>query len=149
MIPHFEHAGLLPGVVAGLEQYGLPIIVVDDGSAADTRSQLGAMAEKSHDLQLVFRPSNGGKGAALKTGYRRAFELGFTHVLQVDAEGFDDQVIYHCALERSRPRVIHYEWVHLPGTRKSALESFLEERGYILADCGEDTLAILREYRGS
>ena len=86
VIPHFEHAGLLPGVVAGLEQYGLPIIVVDDGSSAETCAQLSVLAETTHNLELVLRRSNGGKGAALKTGYRRALELGFTHALQVDAD---------------------------------------------------------------
>ena len=66
-------------------------------------------------------------------------------VLQVDAEGTDDQVIYHCDLERSRPRVINYESANLAQSRRNALERFLEERGYVLADYRTDTLAILKE----
>ena len=36
------------------------------------------------------REKNGGRGAALKTGYRLARERGFTHALQLDADGQHD-----------------------------------------------------------
>ena len=36
---------------------------------------------------VVRRDRNGGKGAALKTGYRAAFARGFTHAVQLDADG--------------------------------------------------------------
>lgn len=86
LVPHFEHAGLLPGVVAGLEAYDLPMLVVDDGSSAATRDRLAELAASHPRLEIVYRDTNGGKGAALKSGYRRARELGFTHALQVDAD---------------------------------------------------------------
>ena len=36
---------------------------------------------------MVRRDRNGGKGAALKTGYEAARTRGFTHVVQLDADG--------------------------------------------------------------
>ena len=39
---------------------------------------------------MIRRDSNGGKGAAVKTGLAAARELGFTHALQIDADGQHD-----------------------------------------------------------
>ena len=36
---------------------------------------------------MTRRPQNGGKGAAVKTGFAFAHGLGYTHALQVDADG--------------------------------------------------------------
>ena len=49
----------------------LEVIVVDDGSTDGTRELL---TELEHELidQLVFHEKNAGKGAALRTGFRRA-----------------------------------------------------------------------------
>jgi glycosyltransferase involved in cell wall biosynthesis len=64
----------------------LPVIVVDDGSAAPGRAavdELGA-AGLAH---IHHREHNGGKGAAVTTGMQLALELGYTHALQIDADG--------------------------------------------------------------
>jgi glycosyltransferase involved in cell wall biosynthesis len=45
---------------------------------------------------VVRRPHNGGKGAAVKTGLAAARDLGFTHALQLDADG------QHCATDIPR-----------------------------------------------
>ena len=39
---------------------------------------------------MIRRERNGGKGAAVKTGLRAARELGFSHALQIDADGQHD-----------------------------------------------------------
>jgi hypothetical protein len=63
-------------------------------------------------------------------------------VLQVDAEGADDHVIYACALERSQPRVMLYEQMNLGAERRAALAQFLLSRGYAELPSGGDSLAI-------
>jgi glycosyltransferase involved in cell wall biosynthesis len=63
---------------------------VDDGSAASARETLAKYAERHPWLRVEWRPHNGGKGAALKTGYRLAMRLGYTHALQLDADGQHD-----------------------------------------------------------
>jgi glycosyltransferase involved in cell wall biosynthesis len=90
LIPHFEHADPLKGVVDALAVHGLPCIVVDDGSSEATVAVLRELAERHPWLRIHLRGRNGGRGAALKTGYRIAFEEGFTHAIQLDADGQHD-----------------------------------------------------------
>ena len=66
-------------------------------------------------------------------------------VLQVDAEGADDEVIYASDTERLRPRVINYERTHLTEEKRQRLEAFLVRQGYrVLHWSGSDTAAILQ-----
>jgi FkbM family methyltransferase len=66
-------------------------------------------------------------------------------VLQIDAEGADDEVIYASDTDRLRPRLINYERTHLPEERRQRLDTFLTRQGYrILHWSGSDTAAILR-----
>jgi uncharacterized protein (DUF2062 family) len=56
-----------------------PVIVVDDGSTESLPELPGCT--------LVKLPRNGGKAAALRAGFQRATELGFTHAITMDADG--------------------------------------------------------------
>jgi glycosyltransferase involved in cell wall biosynthesis len=87
LIPIYQHREEIPGVVDGLLGYGLPVLVVDDGSDEETRRVLDELAARHEAVEIHRRPHNGGRGAALKTGYRLAFERGFSHALQLDADG--------------------------------------------------------------
>lgn len=69
---------------------GLTVIVVNDGSDAPTSDLLEQLSGRHDFLELVVRKANGGKGAAVKTGLRKADSLGFSHALQVDADGQHD-----------------------------------------------------------
>ncbi len=49
------------------------IIIVDDGSTDGTREILARLqAEESEDLRIIYHERNGGKGAALRTGFEAA-----------------------------------------------------------------------------
>ncbi len=49
------------------------IVIVDDGSSDGTRDILTVWREQQQpDLRIVFHPQNGGKGAALRTGFQHA-----------------------------------------------------------------------------
>lgn len=87
LIPCYEHGAPLRGVLASLAGYALPCLVIDDGSGPETREALEQLEREFAFVRLHTRPVNGGKGAALVTGYALASELGFTHVLQLDADG--------------------------------------------------------------
>jgi hypothetical protein len=52
-------------------------------------------------------------------------------VLQVDAEGQDDRVIYASAIEETRPAIIYYERASLKDSRGARLSRFLREAGYV------------------
>jgi polyprenyl-phospho-N-acetylgalactosaminyl synthase len=86
VVPHFNSRGAVRGVLERLSALDVPVIVVDDGSSAEDL-ELARGACLDHGAQLVEREINGGKGAAVKTGILAAAEQGFSHALQVDADG--------------------------------------------------------------
>jgi len=89
VIPVYNHELAVPAVAAALHGHSLPVVLVDDGSGETCRLALEQLARQTGD-RLVRRPVNGGKGAAVISGLREAQALGFTHVLQVDADGQHD-----------------------------------------------------------
>lgn len=90
LIPIYEHKDEISAVVDSLRPAGLPCLIVNDGSGAETRAVLEQLAARNPWLRLHHRAANGGRGAALKTGYRLAFEHGYSHALQLDADGQHD-----------------------------------------------------------
>jgi len=63
-------------------QVGLPIIVINDGSA-------DGLCLADFSVPVIYREhrENRGKGAALKNGLARAAELGFQYAITLDADG--------------------------------------------------------------
>lgn len=90
LIPVYNHPMVLEHTVDELLDLGLPVVLVDDGSDAPCRAVMDAIAAGCDQVRLVRRPSNGGKGAALKDGLRAALQLGFSHAIQIDADGQHD-----------------------------------------------------------
>ena len=86
VVPTLDNPRTIRRVVERLRPH-VPVIVVDDGSGPEARAELVALAREGL-ADVVHRPANGGKGAAVKDGFRRARDLGFTHAVQIDA---DDQ----------------------------------------------------------
>lgn len=77
-------------MVQKLAGYGLPAILVDDGSDAETKGYLAKILADTPSAILVTLEKNGGKGAAVMAGIDRARAEGLTHVLQIDADGQHD-----------------------------------------------------------
>ncbi|MDR1587411.1 MAG: glycosyltransferase family 2 protein [Treponema sp.] len=90
VIPVYNHGKAVGGVVKELKELGLPIIMVDDGSDGETKEALEKIRAEAPLVVLVRLSKNGGKGAAVSAGLEKAFELGLTHVLQIDADGQHD-----------------------------------------------------------
>lgn len=90
LIPCYNHAAPLAAVLARLAEFGLPCLLVDDGSEPVAAAALDALAARHPWVSLLRHPHNQGKGGAVMTGLRRAHELGFSHALQVDADGQHD-----------------------------------------------------------
>jgi FkbM family methyltransferase len=64
-------------------------------------------------------------------------------VLQVDAEGFDDQVIFSSSIPQLKPLVINFEAANLTPKRMGDLDMYLGNLGYVVSWHGFDALAIL------
>ena len=89
VIPFYNHPDAIGSVVNQLLPYDLNIIIVDDGSGAQAKQSLLPLLQPPK-VTLATRFLNGGKGAAVITGMREALKEGYTHVLQVDADGQHD-----------------------------------------------------------
>jgi glycosyltransferase involved in cell wall biosynthesis len=90
VVPVFNHG---PGLAALVDRLALPdlsIFVVDDGSDPDTQVVLDDVAARSPSVRLLRHARNRGKGAAVATGLRGAHCAGFSHALQIDADGQHD-----------------------------------------------------------
>ncbi|MDU6431746.1 MAG: glycosyltransferase [Pantoea sp.] len=85
VIPCYNHGATMASVLARLAPFKLPIIIVDDGSDAATQQQLAQL--HTDQLDILRLPANQGKGAAVIFGLRAARQQGYTHALQLDADG--------------------------------------------------------------
>ena len=90
LIPIYNHWRSIRATVERLSGYELPIFIVDDGSDVTTQQVLAALAGEFPSIRLFRLPQNGGKGAAVMCGMREALAAGFTHALQIDADGQHD-----------------------------------------------------------
>lgn len=88
VIPVYNHQHAIAGVVAAVLQHGLPCILVDDGSAPACAAILDALATQTPDSVYVVRSAqNYGKGHAVVAGFHEAVRRGYSHALQIDADG--------------------------------------------------------------
>lgn len=91
VIPVYDHEHAIGQTVAELERFALTCYLVDDGSGAACRDALTALGTRYPGWVRVLRHEvNQGKGAAVRTGCEAAFRDGFTHAVQVDADGQHD-----------------------------------------------------------
>lgn len=88
VIPHYNHGGTIEAVVAALRPLGLSCRIVDDGSDGRTQQVLERLlAREGAWVTLQRLPVNRGKGAAVMAGCEAALAAGFTHAVQIDADG--------------------------------------------------------------
>ncbi len=85
ILPAYCEEASIGGVIAGLKEQELDILVVDDCSTDDT----AAVAEEA-GAQIIRLPFNLGYGGALQTGYLYARNNGYDAVVQLDSDGQHD-----------------------------------------------------------
>jgi glycosyltransferase involved in cell wall biosynthesis len=86
VIPVYNHERAIGAVVGAIREQGVPMVLVDDGSSPACAEVLQRLSA-TPDVMLVRHDRNRGKGAAVVTGMRTAHERGYTHVVQIDADG--------------------------------------------------------------
>ena len=97
IIPVFNHEHAIGAVLAALSQYETHCILVDDGSSAHCAEVLAQLQNQNAAWVSLCRHSeNRGKGAAVLTWFAAAQAQGFSHALQIDADG------QHCVADIPR-----------------------------------------------
>ena len=88
LIPVYNNPITIAQVVNRLRESINDVIIIDDGSDAETAGIVNQLAaDHPGNVYVRHHPVNRGKGAAVQTGLRLAQELGFDDALQVDADG--------------------------------------------------------------
>lgn len=85
VIPVYNHAGSVAGVVRAARELGFPVIVVDDGSTDESAERVAGL----RCVRLLQHDVNQGKGAALLTGFRCAVRMA-DWAITLDADGQHD-----------------------------------------------------------
>ena len=69
-------------------------------------------------------------------------------LLQIDAEGYDDEVIYNSSIDFFKPKFINFEYKNLTKLKFENLIKYLEKNFYeCLTYRSNDCLAVLREFK--
>ena len=85
VIPAFNEGISIGSMVIKTKKYANHVIVVDDGSTDDT-AEMARLA----GADVIVHTKNGGKGEALKTGFRAACKNGTKVIVTIDADGQHD-----------------------------------------------------------
>lgn len=83
IIPTYNNAKTLKDVVVSVQHYTNNIIVVNDGSTDTTNSILNEI----EGIEKAGYSRNRGKGFAIRTGFKRALELGYKYAITMDSDG--------------------------------------------------------------
>ncbi|HSV34485.1 MAG TPA: glycosyltransferase family 2 protein [Ramlibacter sp.] len=106
VIPVFNHPLTIAAMVARVSAQGLNCILVDDGSELGCASVLRRLADaRPQAVTLIRLDVNQGKGAAMAAGFREALRQGYSHAVQIDADGQHDanDIPLFLAQGRARP----------------------------------------------
>jgi glycosyltransferase involved in cell wall biosynthesis len=91
LIPVYNHERAMPAVLAAVLAHPVSCLMVDDGSDPACAAVLRELAQvHGQRVTLLRLPHNQGKGGAIMAGFDHAWSLGYTHALQIDADGQHD-----------------------------------------------------------
>lgn len=86
VIPFYNHFSCFKQVAKRFASEKQDILVVNDGSTVIETNQLVQLCKK-YSFSYIFSGKNSGKGAAVLMGMQYALAKGYTHLLQIDADG--------------------------------------------------------------
>lgn len=83
IIPTYNNGATIRSVVQRAMQQCDDVIVVNDGSTDSTAEELSRLS----GVTIVQIAENSGKGVALKRGFQKALQLGFSYAVTLDGDG--------------------------------------------------------------
>jgi len=91
VVPVYNHGEAVGAVLRDLRGHGLEVLLVDDGSEPGCAAVLDQLhAAEPEAVHLLRLAQNQGKGGAMMAGLCQAQALGWSHALQIDADGQHD-----------------------------------------------------------
>ncbi len=92
IIPTYNNEKTIISVIKGVLAFTANIIVVNDGSTDTTSELIKSYNEKINVIEYF---PNKGKGIALRTGIKKAQDLGYKYAITIDSDGqhFADDII--------------------------------------------------------
>lgn len=108
VVPVFNHAASAVRLAQKLASLELPTFFVNDGSDPANRAVLHDLGERHDWIEILDHPVNRGKGAAVLTGLYAAHGQGYSHALQIDADGQHDpnDIPRFLALAKANPEAV-------------------------------------------
>ena len=82
VIPTYNESESIGGILVGLKDLDVDVLVIDDGSPDGT-----AGIVRKHNVEVVEREGKQGLGSAYRVGFSIAIERGYTYVIEMDADG--------------------------------------------------------------
>lgn len=83
IIPTYNNGGTISHVISDTLSYCQDLIVVNDGSTDETENIL----KDIHGITVISYIPNRGKGYALRMGFLKALEMGFSYAITLDSDG--------------------------------------------------------------
>lgn len=83
IIPTYNNENTIAKVITDVLEYSKHVIVVNDGATDNTPKIIASFSNK---INTIGYSENVGKGHALKTGFRKAIELGFDYAITIDSD---------------------------------------------------------------
>jgi glycosyltransferase involved in cell wall biosynthesis len=84
IIPTYNNEKTIAQVITDVLEFSSDVIVVNDGA---TDSTSGILESFKNKVDIVAYSPNRGKGIALRTGLKHAFEKGFRYAITIDSDG--------------------------------------------------------------
>lgn len=84
IVPTYNNERTLARVLNGVLEYAHDVIVVNDGATDSTPDIIATFSDRV--TVLAYTP-NRGKGYALRQGFIKARQMGFSHALTIDSDG--------------------------------------------------------------
>jgi glycosyltransferase involved in cell wall biosynthesis len=104
IVPTYRHATQVARLCVRLREHCSTVFVIDDGNVEPVRSTLAALHTPADGVEVLRLDANSGKGAAVQAGFREAIRRGFTHAVQIDADGQHDVADLPRFLDAARAR---------------------------------------------
>jgi glycosyltransferase involved in cell wall biosynthesis len=167
VIPYYNHGNAIAQVLESLRPLAIPCYIVDDGSNEAAKVALAKATEKQSHITVIALSPNGGKGTAVMTGFQVALDAGYSHAVQIDADGqhrvsdiprmlnqaerhpsavINGEAVYDASVPRTRlyGRYVTHVWVWINTLSLAIKDSMCGLRVYPLASA----CRIWRRYGG-